>query len=234
MASTEGRSPEVDPANAPAPAQQSALKCAEGLFTAAPLRGLRALERFPEASRLKFLHAVLDDIAGKSTAWVSAEEWLPSGATVEQCAPVTTAYRLLYRQAINLKMQPREVLADLLRVQLQQSTAEAVVTALFARQDEVVSALKEEAITGTARTSLKDFDWKLNQEISSDTISSLSEPSLILRLSLAHNDRPADAVAQSQQTEQVFFELNKAELDSLIQKLEGAHSQMVKLKSFKS
>jgi diketogulonate reductase-like aldo/keto reductase len=90
-------------------------------------------------------------------------------------------------------MQPREVLADLIRVQLPQAAAEVVVTALFARQDEVVNALKEEAITATAHTSLKDFDWKLNQQISSDTISSLSEPSLILRFSLAHNDRTATA-----------------------------------------
>ncbi|XP_059208915.1 COMM domain-containing protein 8 [Centropristis striata] len=172
------------------------------------------LNRLPLTDCLQLCHRVVDGLCGRepprrcdySATW-SLEEWL-------QLLRSLTA---LFQLAVGSSSSDDEVQAGL--AGLGSSHAEAVLSVLRARRDEIHHALLDKT-NSISSTTLQDFDWQLKLALSSDKISSLHTP--LLRLSL---DVREDRALRS-----VTMEMNRDELNTLISSLEAANKVVLQLK----
>lgn len=172
------------------------------------------LSRLPVADSLKLCHRVVDGLCGRepprrgdySATW-SLEEWLE----------LLGSLMALFRLAVGSKSSDEEVLAGLSGVG--SGHAETVLSVLRAREEEIRRALLDRTNSMSSAT-LQDFDWQLKLALSSDKISSLHTPLLSLSLDVREDGalRP------------VTMEMNRDELNVLINSLEAANKVMLQLK----
>ncbi|XP_039993883.1 COMM domain-containing protein 8 [Xiphias gladius] len=172
------------------------------------------LRRVPVTDCLKLCHRVVDGLCGRepprrgdySATW-SLEEWL------ELLSSLTALFRL----AVGNNSCDEEVLAGLSDVG--SSHAETLLSVLRAREEEIRRSLLDRTNSISSAT-LQDFDWQLKLALSSDKISSLHTPLLSLSLDLRENGalRP------------VTMEMNREELNTLINSLEAANKVVLQLK----
>ncbi|XP_023250510.1 COMM domain-containing protein 8 [Seriola lalandi dorsalis] len=173
------------------------------------------LSRLPVADSLKLCHRVVDGLCGRqppcrgdySATW-SLEEWL------ELLSSLTALFRL----AVGNNSSDEEVLAGLSGVG-SGGHADTVLSVLRAREEEIRRALLDRTNSISTAT-LQDFDWQLKLALSSDKISSLHTPLLSLSLDVREDGalRP------------VTMEMNRDELNTLINSLEAANKVMLQLK----
>jgi len=96
---------------------------------------------------------------------------------------------------------------------------------------------------------LQDFDWKLQLAISSDKMSSIREPLLLLRMDIHHNNttdqkKPSitknnreqrnirkSLVAFSSEQSEILIELPRSDLEKVIETLEGINQNLQDLKT---
>ncbi|XP_025057579.1 COMM domain-containing protein 8 [Alligator sinensis] len=103
--------------------------------------------------------------------------------------------------------------------ELNSSYQEAIIKCLKARKEEIRRALVEK-INAISSAQLQDFDWQLKLALSSDKISMLQIPLLNLDLDVRENG----------EIKPVSIEMNKEELQNLINALEAANKFVLQLK----
>ncbi|XP_034015776.1 COMM domain-containing protein 8 [Thalassophryne amazonica] len=172
------------------------------------------LNRLRPAESTQLCHRVVDGICGReppgrldySATW-SLEEWLDLHNSLSG----------LFCLAVGNNLSDEEVLSELSH--MGQDYAEAVLSVLRARQEEIRRALVEKTNSISSAT-LQDFDWQLKLALSSDKLSSLQSPLLSVTLDV----RDGGAVRP------VSMEMDREELSTLITSLEAANKVVLQLK----
>ncbi|NXI35561.1 COMD8 protein, partial [Galbula dea] len=168
---------------------------------------LQLLEKLPLGRLLEFLHKVVDGICGRAypryqdygSIW-SLSEWM-------EVLEETITY---FKTAVGKKVSDEEAAQQI--NELNSSYQEAITKCLKGRKEEIRSALVE-SVNAISSAQLQDFDWQLKLALSSDKISMLQMPLLNLDLDVREND----------QIKPVSIEMNKEELQNLINALEAAN-----------
>ncbi|XP_063316000.1 COMM domain-containing protein 8 [Pelobates fuscus] len=176
--------------------------------------GLQLLGKLPASQCPQFLHKVIDGICGRAqprfrdygSVW-SLREWLE----------VLEEFSTFFKTSIGKNQTPEEVVNHLNG--LSPDHQEAIVKCLKSRNPEIVEALVEK-VCGMSSAFLQDFDWQLKLALSSDKLSSLQMPLVNLDLDIQGNG----AVTP------VSIEMNKEELQNLINSLEAANKVVQQLK----
>ncbi|NXW85220.1 COMD8 protein, partial [Alopecoenas beccarii] len=96
--------------------------------------------------------------------------------------------------------------------ELNSNHQEAITKCLKGRKEEIRNALVE-SVNAISSAQLQDFDWQLKLALSSDKISMLQMPLLNLDLDVRENG----------EIKPVSIEMNKEELQNLINALEAAN-----------
>ncbi|XP_062430596.1 COMM domain-containing protein 8 [Rhea pennata] len=175
---------------------------------------LRLLEKLPPGQALEFLHKIVDGICGRAypryqdygSAW-SLTEWM-------EVLEETVAY---FKTAVGRNMSDEEVAEQV--TELNSNYQEAITKCLKGRKEEIRNALVER-VNAISSTQLQDFDWQLKLALSSDKISMLQMPLLNLDLDVRENG----------EIKPISIEMNKEELQNLINALEAANKVVLQLK----
>ncbi|KAJ8385794.1 hypothetical protein AAFF_G00182380 [Aldrovandia affinis] len=175
---------------------------------------IKLLEKLPPSECPKFLHRVVDGVCGRDpprlrdygNAW-SLTEWME----------LLDSLSSFFRIAVGKKYSDDEVEESL--ADLGSGQRDAILACLKARKEEVRQGLVERT-NGVSSAQLQDFDWQIKLALSSDKISSLQM--VLLSLSL---DVKQDGVLKP-----VSLELNREELQTLINSLEAANKVVLQLK----
>ncbi|CAM5141456.1 unnamed protein product [Natator depressus] len=175
---------------------------------------LLQLGKLPAEQVLKFLHQVVDGICGRAycryqdygSVW-NLTEWM---AVLEE----TTTY---FKTTVGKNLSDEEAVQQL--NELSSSHQEAITKCLKGRKEEIRHALVE-SISAISSAQLQDFDWQLKLALSSDKISMLQMPLLNLDLDVKENG----------EIKPVSVEMNKEELQNLINALEAANKVVLQLK----
>ncbi|XP_040190928.1 COMM domain-containing protein 8 [Rana temporaria] len=178
------------------------------------MEGLGLLSRLPIEQCPEFLHKVVDGICGRSyprfkdygNVW-NLREWL-------QVLEDTKAFI----KAVVGKDEPQEKLDN----HLNGLTAEhrgVIITCIKGRKPEIRDALLQK-VCGMSSSYLQDFDWQLKLAMSSDKLSTLQMPLVNLDLDIVKNRTMTP----------ISIELNKEELQNLINSLEAANKVVLQLK----
>ncbi|XP_025889433.1 COMM domain-containing protein 8 isoform X1 [Nothoprocta perdicaria] len=171
------------------------------------MAALRLLEKLPPGQALEFLHGVIDGVCGRAYpryrdyggVW-SVAEWM-------EVLQGTGAH---FRNAVG-KGASEEEAAEQLN-ELNSSCQEAITKCLKSRKEEIRNALVER-VNAISSAQLQDFDWQLKLALSSDKISMLQMPLLNLDLDVRENG----------EIKPISIEMNKEELQNLINALEAAN-----------
>ncbi|XP_067387289.1 COMM domain-containing protein 8 [Emydura macquarii macquarii] len=172
------------------------------------------LEKLPVDQALKFLHRVVDGICGRAypryqdygTIW-NLTEWM-------EVLEETITY---FKTTVGKNLSDEEAVQQL--NELNSSYQEAITKCLKGRKEEIRQALVE-GISAISSAQLQDFDWQLKLALSSDKISMLQMPLLNLDLDVKENG----------EIKPVSIEMNKEELQNLINALEAANKVVLQLK----
>ncbi|XP_005309977.1 COMM domain-containing protein 8 isoform X2 [Chrysemys picta bellii] len=172
------------------------------------------LEKLPADQALKFLHQVVDGICGRAycryqdygSVWNLAE-WM-------EVLEETTTF---FKTTVGKNLSDEEAVQQL--NELSSSYQEAITKCLKGRKEEIRHALVE-SISAISSAQLQDFDWQLKLALSSDKISMLQMPLLNLDLDVKENG----------EIKPVSVEMNKEELQNLINALEAANKVVLQLK----
>ncbi|NWJ00823.1 COMD8 protein, partial [Crypturellus undulatus] len=168
---------------------------------------LRLLEKLPPGRAPEFLHRVIDGVCGRGYpryqdyggVW-SLAEWM-------EVLQGTAAY---FRNAVGKSVSEEEA-AERLN-ELNSNCQEAITKCLKGRKEEIRNALVER-VNAISSAQLQDFDWQLKLALSSDKISMLQMPLLNLDLDVRENG----------EIKPISIEMNKEELQNLINALEAAN-----------
>lgn len=126
----------------------------------------------------------------------------------------TTTY---FKTTVGKNLSDEEAVQQL--NELSSSYQEAITKCLKGRKEEIRYALVE-SISAISSAQLQDFDWQLKLALSSDKISMLQMPLLNLDLDVKENG----------EIKPVSVEMNKEELQNLINALEAANKVVLQLK----
>ncbi|XP_035272967.1 COMM domain-containing protein 8 [Anguilla rostrata] len=175
---------------------------------------IKLLEKLPVTECPKFLHRVVDGVCGRDpprfgdygNVW-SLTEWME----------ILDGLSSFFRFAVGKKCSDEEVQESL--ADLGGGHREAVLACLKGRGEELRQALVERT-NAVSSAQLQDFDWQIKLALSSDKISSLQMALLSLSLD----------VKQGGVLKPVALELNREELQTLINSLEAANKVVLQLK----
>ncbi|XP_006111991.2 COMM domain-containing protein 8 [Pelodiscus sinensis] len=175
---------------------------------------LLLLEKLPADQILKFLHQVVDGICGRAYSryqdygniW-NLTEWM-------EVLEESTSY---FKTTVGKNLSEEEAVQQL--NELSSSYQEAIMKCLKGRKEEIRHALIE-SVNAISSAQLQDFDWQLKLALSSDKISMLQMPLLNLDLDVKENG----------EIKPVSIEMNKEELQNLINALEVANKVILQLK----
>ncbi|XP_060634466.2 COMM domain-containing protein 8 [Anolis sagrei] len=175
---------------------------------------MNLLGKLPPQETLQFVHKVIDGICGRAypryqdynTIW-NLSEWME---VLEQ----TTAY---FKNAVGKNVSDEEAVQQL--NELSSDCQKALDTCLKGRKQDIRRALIEKT-NAMCSAQLLDFDWQLKLALSSDKLSMLQMPLLNLDLDMREND----------DIKLCSLEMNKEELQNLINALEAANKVVLQLK----
>ncbi|XP_074678547.1 COMM domain-containing protein 8 isoform X1 [Strix aluco] len=168
---------------------------------------LRLLEKLPPGRAVEFLHKIIDGICGRAypryqdygTIW-SLSEWM-------EVLEETMTY---FKTAVGKNISDEEAAQQINELNL--NYQEAITKCLKGRKEEIRNALVER-VNAISSAQLQDFDWQLKLALSSDKISMLQMPLLNLDLD----------VREDGEIKPISIEMNKEELQNLINALEAAN-----------
>ncbi|XP_029444189.1 COMM domain-containing protein 8 [Rhinatrema bivittatum] len=172
------------------------------------------VEKLPVEQCPQFLHKVIDGICGRAhprfqdygSIW-NLSEWLE---VLEESTGV-------FKTMVGQNVSEEEVFKQL--DGLNSSHQQAIMKCLKGRKDEIKQALVEKT-SAMSSAHLQDFDWQLKLALSSDKISVLQMPLVNLDLDVRENDK----------IKPISIEMNKEELQNLINSLESANKVVLQLK----
>ncbi|XP_036619409.1 COMM domain-containing protein 8 [Trichosurus vulpecula] len=175
---------------------------------------LRWLEKLPAELGPKLLHKVIDGICGRAypqfkdydNIWNSTE-WINVLEDVSK----------FFKTVIGKNKDFEKVIEQLNH--LSSDHQKTIMKCLKSRKDEIRKALLGEIIA-ISSAQLQDFDWQLKLALSSDKIATLQVPLLNLDLDVKENG----------DVKQYSVEMNKEELQNLINSLEAANKVILQLK----
>ncbi|XP_077135933.1 COMM domain-containing protein 8 [Ranitomeya variabilis] len=176
--------------------------------------GLELVEKLPVSQCPQFLHKVIDGLCGRAqprfqdygNIW-SLREWL-------EVLENTTAF---IKTAVGKDGSSDETSNEL--GGLNPEYQEMMIKCIKSRNPEIKEALVEK-VCAMSSSYLQDFDWQLKLAMSSDKLSTLQMPLVNLDLDIVENG----AIAP------VSIEMNKEELQNLINSLEAANKVVLQLK----
>ncbi|XP_063191295.1 COMM domain-containing protein 8 isoform X1 [Chroicocephalus ridibundus] len=168
---------------------------------------LGLLEKLPLGRALEFLHKIVDGICGRAypryqdygSIW-SLSEWLE----------VLEETGMYFKTAVGQNISDEEAARQI--SELNPNYQEAITKCLKGRKEEIRNALVE-SVNAISSAQLQDFDWQLKLALSSDKISMLQMPLLNLDLDVRENG----------EIKPISIEMNKEELQNLINALEAAN-----------
>ncbi|KGL79937.1 COMM domain-containing protein 8, partial [Tinamus guttatus] len=147
---------------------------------------------------LQFLHKVVDGVCGRAYPRYQDYGGVWSLAEWMEVLQGTAAY---------FKNAAAEQLTE-----LNSNYQEVITKCLKSRKEEIRNALVER-VNAISSAQLQDFDWQLKLALSSDKISMLQMPLLNLDLDVRENG----------EIKPISIEMNKEELQNLINALEAAN-----------
>eukprot|EP01027_Heterolobosea_sp_BB2_P000518 GEZU01000743.1.p1 GENE.GEZU01000743.1~~GEZU01000743.1.p1 ORF type:complete len:205 (-),score=47.07 GEZU01000743.1:22-636(-) len=159
----------------------------------------KLFEREDITDHEQFLHTVVDELCGRpsnkpASSYANAHE-------------IIAAAKALMRQAVATNLDEGKLVADLEALAVPASGIPVVLSVLEVRRSDIRRALME-ATVALSQSHLKDFDWKLQLILSSDKVSIMRQPLLLLNLYI-YDTKQAN-------TREVLIELTKADLDNLL------------------
>ncbi|NXR13830.1 COMD8 protein, partial [Semnornis frantzii] len=175
---------------------------------------LQLLEKLPPGRVSEFLHKIIDGICGRAypryqnygSVW-SLSEWME----------VLEETKTYFRTAVGKNISDEEAAQQI--NELNSDCQEAITKCLKGRKEEIRNALVER-VNAISSAQLQDFDWQLKVKmllwllaLSSDKISMLQMPLLNLDLDVRENG----------EIKPISIEMNKEELQNLINALEAAN-----------
>ncbi|XP_053314398.1 COMM domain-containing protein 8 [Spea bombifrons] len=177
-------------------------------------RGLHLLGKLPATQCPQFLHRVVDGVCGRAqprfqdygSVW-NLREWLE----------VLEDFSAFFKTSVG-KDEPFEEVASHLNG-LSAEHQDAILKCLKSRKPEISEALMEK-VCAMSSAYLRDFDWQLKLALSSDKLSSLQMPLVNLDLDITERATVTP----------VSVEMNKEELQNLINALEAANKVVLQLK----
>ncbi|KFP65569.1 COMM domain-containing protein 8, partial [Cariama cristata] len=151
----------------------------------------------------QFVHKIVDGICGRAypryqdygSIW-SLSEWM-------EVLEETTMY---FKTAVGKNISDEEAAQQI--NELNSNYQEAITKCLKGRKEEI-----KNAVNAISSAQLQDFDWQLKLALSSDKISMLQMPLLNLDLDVRENG----------EVKPISIEMNKEELQNLINALEAAN-----------
>eukprot|EP00456_Euglypha_rotunda_P012233 TRINITY_DN13429_c0_g1_i2.p1 TRINITY_DN13429_c0_g1~~TRINITY_DN13429_c0_g1_i2.p1 ORF type:complete len:218 (-),score=32.71 TRINITY_DN13429_c0_g1_i2:130-783(-) len=168
------------------------------------------LQALKDVSKLdEFLHYVADRLCGRD---VSSSDF---GSGMEQLIDAVEEFLIT---AVGQDLKTEELVQELKEVVSAEKTVKTLLTVVAARREEITKQLKNKHVS-LAPVSLKDFDWSLRMTLSSDKLSTLREPLLLLTLSLQDSGAGKN----------INLELSKAELENVLKSLEEAYKTVATL-----
>ncbi|KAM8940035.1 COMM domain-containing protein 8 [Pelodytes ibericus] len=178
------------------------------------LNGLQLIGMLPAAQCMQFLHKVIDGICGRaqplfqdySNVW-NLREWLE----------ILEDSSTFFKTSVGKPQSSEEVNNQLNG--LSPEHQEVFMKCLKSRKPEISEALVEK-VCAMSSAYLQDFDWQLKLALSSDKLSTLQMPLVNLDLDIAENG----AITP------VSVEMNKEELQNLINSLEAANKVVLQMK----
>ncbi|XP_073439561.1 COMM domain-containing protein 8 isoform X2 [Dendrobates tinctorius] len=176
--------------------------------------GLELVEKVPLSQCPQFLHKVIDGLCGRAqprfqdygNIW-SLREWLE----------VLESTMAFIKTAVGKDVSSDETSNELSG--LNPEYQEMIIKCIKSRKPEIIEALVEK-VCAMSSSYLQDFDWQLKLAMSSDKLSTLQMPLVNLDLDIVENG----AIAS------VSIEMNKEELQNLINSLEAANKVVLQLK----
>uniref|UniRef100_A0A8D0HLY0 COMM domain containing 8 n=1 Tax=Sphenodon punctatus TaxID=8508 RepID=A0A8D0HLY0_SPHPU len=172
------------------------------------------LEKLPAEQALKFLHKVVDGMCGR--AYPRYQEY-GSVWNLTEWMEVLEKTAVFFKTTVGKNLSDEEAVQEL--NELNANHQEAIATCLKGRKEEIRCALVER-INAISSAQLLDFDWQLKLALSSDKISMLQMPLLNLDLDVRENG----------DIKPVSIEMNKEDLQNLINALEAANKVVLQLK----
>jgi hypothetical protein len=167
----------------------------------------------------QFLHAVLDELCGRSPSYDSYQEAL-------KCRPqdiqrLKNGYKLFVTQVLGRGLKSDDILHDLGQAGLAPPLAAAASDVVVSRYEEVRLALSEAPSCGVF---LKDFDWKVNLTIASDRYANLATPTSVWSFDVAtpvsDTQLAADPESAQRARSNLVVEMNATELKRFADQLE--------------
>ncbi|XP_075051366.1 COMM domain-containing protein 8 isoform X2 [Mixophyes fleayi] len=178
------------------------------------MEGVGLIAKMPLAQCPQFLHKVIDGVCGQAqprfqdygSVW-DLREWLDVLEGTAEFVKSTVG-----------KDGPPEESGNQLNG-LNPEYQEVILKCLKSRRPEIKDALTEK-VCAMSSAYLQDFDWQLKLAMSSDKLSTLQMPLVNLDLDIVESG----AIAP------VSIEMNKEELQNLINSLEAANKVVLQLK----
>ncbi|KAM5193497.1 COMM domain-containing protein 8 [Mantella aurantiaca] len=178
------------------------------------MEGLLLLSKLEIEQCPQFLHKVLDGICGQAyprfqdygSVW-NLREWLLVLEDVEAFVKVVVG-----------KDEPQEKLDNELNG-ISADYQGSILKCIKSRKPEIKDALLQK-VCAMSSAYLQDFDWQLKLAMSSDKLSTLQMPLVNLDLDVVKNRTIVP----------ISIEMNKEELQNLINSLEAANKVVVQLK----
>jgi len=160
----------------------------------------------------EFLHFVINLVSGLP---VPAD----SVFRAPQVQPLVEAYKLFFSQVVNLNLSKEQIVDDLKKANVNEGVISMCVESITARWAETRKILSNK-VASISSSQLLDFDWKLHLISSSDKISTVQEPVLLLNLTVENSGKKED----------VLVELSKEDLDSLLSSFSNVNEAIQQLK----
>eukprot|EP01101_Sappina_pedata_P000173 TRINITY_DN10178_c0_g1_i1.p1 TRINITY_DN10178_c0_g1~~TRINITY_DN10178_c0_g1_i1.p1 ORF type:complete len:210 (+),score=68.49 TRINITY_DN10178_c0_g1_i1:13-642(+) len=186
-------------------------------------RLLVALSQLPDPSRIflpnitlnHFVHAIIDEICHKESARQSehlSSLIIPS-IKPQSITIIVESFRILITNIISFNLDESQIHEELGNINISDIYAESLCECVLARSDEIRSAFISHATTKMSQSYLSDFDWKLQVTMSSDKISNLRQPVLLLSLFVRDG---GSSITSEDKPKEILLELPMSDLDTLL------------------
>eukprot|EP01117_Protostelium_nocturnum_P005253 TRINITY_DN190_c0_g1_i1.p1 TRINITY_DN190_c0_g1~~TRINITY_DN190_c0_g1_i1.p1 ORF type:complete len:187 (-),score=47.80 TRINITY_DN190_c0_g1_i1:163-723(-) len=159
----------------------------------------------------KFLHGVVDEMKGDDILW---SRRFPESKNVEETKKGCVSF---FKKIVGESLSKEQVVSllqsgEYLSGEALKQCGMAVIQVWSSRREEIQKVLVNSTSNQFGESYLRDFDWKVYLTLSSDKISTLRDPLLLLNLALQNNDKKG--------IDQILIELPKDSLQSFIHSLE--------------
>ncbi|KYQ92353.1 COMM domain-containing protein 8 [Tieghemostelium lacteum] len=163
----------------------------------------------------KFLHNIIDKLSGKlitpQTTSITNEK---------DRKDLVDIYIFFINKVVGRELKKENIIEDLTVAEVLSQHITIITDTILSRFQDIKKELTEK-LTAISSNYLSDFDWKLNQILSSDHINIVQENTLFLNLTIKQNQNDS---------KQLLIELSKKELDHLLETFETINNTVQSLK----